>query len=63
MPGPRPGQGGRPRLPRCPDHGSADARTCYRCDACRALRGQPSFVPTSGTSGHQRGHPERRKPT
>lgn len=51
----------RPRLPRCPEHQVARPDIPSRCPACCALRGTtPSPKQKSGTTGHQRGHPERR---
>lgn len=49
----------RPRLPRCPAHQDAASGTCSRCGACCALRGTTPSPRTSGSTGAERGHPER----
>lgn len=51
---------GRPRLLRCPRHQDARPSACSRCADCCALRGTTPSRVYSGTTGHERGHPERR---
>lgn len=58
---PEPGARGRPRLPRCPSHTASPPSTASSCTACALLRGKPASKRGKGTTGHQRGHPERRK--
>jgi hypothetical protein len=55
---------GRPKgttLPRCPKHQTAPSSTASSCAACALLRGKPASKRGKGSTGHQRGHPERRK--
>lgn len=49
----------RPRSLHCPVHPDAPSWRMSRCPDCAALNGREPTPTTSGTTGHQRGHPER----
>lgn len=51
----------RPRLPRCPAHETSPPSTASSCVHCALLRGKPPSKRGKGTTGNDRGHPERRK--
>ena len=48
-------------LPRCPRHQTAPSSTAASCRACAEARGKPASKRGKGSTGHQRGHPERKK--
>lgn len=51
----------RRRLPRCNKHTDASSAASSHCAACAALRGKEPTRRKAGSTGAERGHPERRR--